>query len=201
MQYALQGSLFGSLEPSVDGSFRGLTRVALDDEAWVDVVPGWLTGADELFSRLLDVVPWAGRRVHMYDKVLDQPRLDASIARDVRPPVVEEMRAQLSARYGVEFTSVRANLYRDGNDSVAWHGDRVARERPLAFVGIVSLGARRRFLLRPNGGRRSVRLDPGPGDLLVMGGACQRTWQHSVPKTSSTEPRISVTFRHAYDDV
>jgi alkylated DNA repair dioxygenase AlkB len=109
------------------------------------------------------------------------------------------MRVALSERYEVEFTSVRANLYRDGRDSVAWHGDRVARDLPNAFVAIVSLGGRRRFLLRPKGGGRSVRFDPGPGDLLVMGGSCQRDWQHTVPKVAAAQPRISLTFRHAYE--
>jgi alkylated DNA repair dioxygenase AlkB len=108
------------------------------------------------------------------------------------------MRTALSGRYGIAFTGVGANLYRDGRDSVAWHGDRVARDLQEALVAIVSLGGRRRFLLRPKGGGRSVRYDPGPGDLLVMGGSCQRTWQHSVPKAAHAEPRISITFRHAY---
>ena len=175
------------------------SRVGLDDEAWVDLVPAWVTGADRLFDDLLARVRWEGRRVHMYDKVLDQPRLNGSLDDGDRPDVVEQMRGLLSDRYEVDFTSVRANLYRDGRDSVAWHGDRVARELPTAVVAIVSLGARRRFLLRPKNGGASVKLDPAPGDLLVMGGSCQRTWQHCVPKVAQAEPRISVTFRHAYD--
>ncbi len=199
MHYRLQGTLLGRLDPSVDPSFGGLVRTHLDDDAWVDHVPGWVAGADGLFDDLLAELRWEGRRVHMYDKVVDEPRLHASLDEDDRPDVVEQARTLLSARYGVEFTSVRANLYRDGRDSVAWHGDRVARELPDAHVGIVSLGGRRRFLLRPKGGGRSVRFDPGPGDLLVMGGACQRTWQHSVPKVAQAEPRLSVTFRHAYE--
>jgi alkylated DNA repair dioxygenase AlkB len=135
----------------------------------------------------------------MYDKVLDEPRLHGAIDPEVRPAVVERARVLLSDRYGVDFTSVRANLYRDGRDSVAWHGDRVARDLPNAYVATVSLGARRRFLLRPTGGGRSVRFEPGPGDLLVMGGTCQRDWQHTVPKVAHAEPRISLTFRHAYE--
>jgi alkylated DNA repair dioxygenase AlkB len=109
------------------------------------------------------------------------------------------MRAALSDRYGVRFTGVGLNLYRDGRDSVAWHGDRVARELPDAVVAIVSLGGPRRFLLRPKGGGHSVRFDLCSGDLLVMGGSCQRTWQHSVPKSARADPRMSVTFRHAYE--
>jgi alkylated DNA repair dioxygenase AlkB len=108
------------------------------------------------------------------------------------------MAAALSERYGVEFTQVGANLYRDGADSVAWHGDRVARELPEAVVALVSLGAPRPFRLRPTGGGASVGYVPGPGDLLVMGGSCQRTWQHAVPKMRVAAPRMSVQFRHAY---
>jgi alkylated DNA repair dioxygenase AlkB len=198
VHFSLQGTLRGGLEPSVDSAFTGLQRTDLDDAAWVDHAPGWVAGADVLFDDLLDHVDWHGRRVHMYDKVLDEPRLHGSLDDDVRPEVVDHMRSLLSGRYGVEFTSVRANLYRDGRDSVAWHGDRVARELPEAYVATVSLGGQRRFLLRPKGGGRSVRFDPGPGDLLVMGGACQRTWEHTVPKTAHAEPRMSLTFRHAY---
>jgi alkylated DNA repair dioxygenase AlkB len=113
--------------------------------------------------------------------------------------VIDDMAKLLSAHYGVDFTSVGVNLYRDGRDSVAWHGDRVARDSPDdTCIAIVSLGGRRRFLLRPKGGGASVRFELDSGDLLVMGGSCQRTWQHSVPKVARAEARMSVTFRHVY---
>jgi alkylated DNA repair dioxygenase AlkB len=198
VHFSLQGTLQGSLEPAVDASFSGAERTNLDDAAWVDNIRGWVAGADVLFDDLVEQLHWEGHRVHMYDKVLDEPRLRGNLDDGVRPEIVERMRALLSARYGVDFTSVRANLYRDGNDSVAWHGDRVARDLPEACVAIVSLGGQRRFLLRPKGGGRSARFDPAPGDLLVMGGACQRTWEHTVPKVAHAEPRMSLTFRHAY---
>ena len=105
----------------------------------------------------------------------------------------------LSERYGVDFTQVGANLYRDGQDSVAWHGDRVARDLPEATVAIVSLGAPRPFKLLPKGGGRATAFRPDRGDLLVLGGSCQRTWDHAVPKVRSAGPRMSVQFRHAYD--
>jgi alkylated DNA repair dioxygenase AlkB len=199
VQYSIQATLLGRVEPTVDVSFAGLTRTSLDDEAWVEHIAEWVTGADGLFEQLLEQIKWEGRRVHMYDKVLDEPRLHGNIPAEGRTEVVEQIRTALSERYGVDFTSVRANLYRDGRDSVAWHGDRVARDLPNAYVAIVSLGARRRFLVRPKGGGRSVRFDPGPGDLLVMGGTCQRDWQHTVPKVAAAQPRISLTFRHAYE--
>jgi hypothetical protein len=137
----------------------------------------------------------------MYDKVVPEPRLSAWWGATQAPaswPAPAPMVADaLSRRYGTRFDSFGANLYRDGHDSVAWHGDRVYRQQPRALVGIVTLGATRRFLLRPKGGGPSVRLDPAAGDLIVMGGTCQRDWQHSVPKSASASgPRLSLTFRH-----
>jgi alkylated DNA repair dioxygenase AlkB len=198
MALAWQAGLFGGGPTAPDPDLAGLARTDLEPDAWVDHVPGWLAGADELFAEAVARAPWEGRSVVMYDRRVDQPRLTAH-GWDGAPPVVEEMRRLLSARYGVEFCSIGWNLYRDGADSVAWHGDRVARRLPSATVGSVSLGDRRRFLLRPRGGGRSVRVDLASGDLLVMGGSCQRTWQHSIPKVTSSGPRISVTFRHAYE--
>ena len=67
------------------------------------------------------------------------------------------------------------------------------------MVAIVSVGGPRAFLLRPRGGGLVLRHDLGHGDLIVMGGSCQRTWEHAVPKTAraapSTGPRISIQFR------
>jgi hypothetical protein len=198
---AWQASLLGSVELSVDAAFSSARRRPLGDgDAWIDHVPGWVTGADELFAELADRVEWQSPVVRMYDRLVDTPRLHGRVGRGIRPPIVEQMRELLSARYAIEFMSIGANLYRDGRDSVAWHGDRVARELPEACIAIVSLGGTRRFLLRPKGGGRSVRLDLMSGDLLVMGGSCQRTWQHSVPKAAHAEPRMSITFRHKYDD-
>jgi alkylated DNA repair dioxygenase AlkB len=64
------------------------------------------------------------------------------------------------------------------------------------MVAIVSLGAPRALLLRPRGGGTALRRNLGHGDLLVMGGNCQRTWEHAVPKAAAAAgPRISVQFR------
>lgn len=192
-----QPSLLGATtSPAIDAEFSSRSRIQLDSTAWIDVVPGWVSGADALFEEVLERASWAGQRVHMYDRVVDQPRLTALW--DDPPAVVDEMRRVLSGRYGVEFTSVGFNLYRDGRDSVAWHGDRVARELPEATVALVSLGGKRKFQLRPKGGGRSTTLWPVSGDLLVMGGSCQRTCDHAVPKMAVAEPRISIQFRHAY---
>ena len=194
-----QASLFGGSSPSVDPSFAAVRRVALDPagESWVDHVPAWVTAPDALFATLLAEAPWEGSTRWMYDRRVEEPRLRAKGWRG-HPVVVTSMARSLSERYGEDFSSTGFNLYRTGQDSVAWHGDRVARDLPSALVAVVSLGGDRRFLLRPKGGGRSQRFDLRSGDLFVMGGACQRLWDHSVPKTSSAEPRISITFRHAY---
>jgi alkylated DNA repair dioxygenase AlkB len=199
---AWQPSLLDGGEPAFDGSFAALRRTMLADGAWVDHAPGWVTGADTLFAELLDVVAWRHRSRKMYDRVVAEPRLTARwvLDEDELPlPLLDAMARELSARYDVAFTSVGANLYRDGADSVAWHGDRVARDLPEATIALVSLGATRAFKLRPKGGGRSVTFRPGGGDLLVMGGSCQRTWDHAVPKVRSAGPRISLQFRHAYE--
>jgi alkylated DNA repair dioxygenase AlkB len=197
---AWQPSLFDGGAVGFDGSFGGVERRELTEGAWVDHLPGWCHGSDELFARLLAETPWQGRTVPMYDRMVVEPRLTHRwVLPDTPPPdELQAMARVLSQRYGVAFTQVGVNLYRNGADSVAWHGDRVARELPEAVVALVSLGATRPFRLRPTGGGPSVLYRPGPGDLLVMGGSCQRTWQHSVPKSRDVGPRISVQFRHAY---
>jgi len=197
---AFQGTLLGSEAPRVDGGFGGASRLELAGGAWVDHVPGWVAGADELFATIVDLVAWQSPMVRMWDKQVQTPRLSGALAEGVRPVIVEEMRSALSLQYDQAFLSVGANLYRDGRDSVAWHGDRIARTLPEAVIAIVSLGGVRRFLLRPAGGGRSVPFDLASGDLLVMGGSCQRTWQHCVPKVARAEPRLSLTFRHEYLD-
>jgi alkylated DNA repair dioxygenase AlkB len=195
---AWQASLFAGDQPRFDPSFDAVERTYLDPTAWLDVVPGWLTGADALFDRILRSAPWAEHEMWMYERKVVQPRLTARGWEDP-PPIVEDMRAVLSARYDVDFSSVGFNLYRDGRDSVAWHGDRVARELPEAIVGLVTLGGRRKFQLRPKGGGPSRTLWPVSGDLMVMGGSCQTTMDHCVPKMRAAEPRISIQFRHAYE--
>lgn len=184
-----------------DPTVAGVDRRVLADGAWVDHLPGWVRGADALFNQLLHAVDWAEHSRWMYDRRVTEPRLTARyhLGEDEVPlPVLAELAAALSEHYGVTFTQVGANLYRDGADSVAWHGDRVARELPEATVALVSLGEPRPFKLRPKGGGPSVRYLPGRGDLLVMGGSCQRTWDHAVPKVRRAGPRMSVQFRHAY---
>jgi alkylated DNA repair dioxygenase AlkB len=204
---AWQTSLLDSAaETELDPSFSGLTRIGLDATSWVDYAPGWLGGSDELFAELLGRIEWSQRSRHMYDARVAEPRLTASWRADtgtvLRPPILERMREALSDRYEVELDSVGLNLYRDGRDSVAWHRDRIAKEIVEPIVAIVSVGEPRRFLLRPcegEGRRRARTFLLGRGDLLVTGGACQREWEHCVPKVAVSGPRISITFRHGMD--
>jgi alkylated DNA repair dioxygenase AlkB len=150
---------------------------------------------------LVGSLPWAQRERRMYDGVVAEPRLtawwDLKGDRTGIPAVLLAVRDVLADRYAVDFDSVGCNLYRDGRDSVAWHGDTVRKTMAEPVVGIVSLGEPRPLLLRPTGGGRSHRYVLGAGDLFVMGGTCQHTWQHSVPKVRSAGPRLSVTFRHS----
>jgi alkylated DNA repair dioxygenase AlkB len=199
---AWQTSLLGAAAPSIDAGFRNAKRVQLDDDSWVDVVPGWLTGADDVFAALVREAPWSQRDRVMWGNKVPEPRLTSgwseakikSVA-----PVLIEARAALTRHYDVDFNAGWLNLYRDGRDSVAWHRDKIPRANPYPWVGILSLGSRRRFLVRPYGGGPSIRFDPGPGDLLVTGGLMQRQWEHTVPKVAQAGPRISVTFRHMMD--
>jgi alkylated DNA repair dioxygenase AlkB len=200
---AWQPSLLDIAEPGFDPGFAGLERRDLGSGAWLETVPGWVHGADTLFETLLAAAPWAEHERHMYDRKVLEPRLTTRQWSDP-PEVIRAMAATLGDRYGEDLSVVSANLYRDGRDSVAWHGDRVGRRRDHTVVAIVSLGAARRFLLRPaapaeTGRRSSLRLEPAPGDLLVLGGTVQRTWQHTVPKTTRpVGPRVSVMFRESY---
>jgi len=193
-----QASLFGSTGLAVQESFVSLDRRQLSNGAWVDYAPGWLQGDETLFWLIAERAEWVSPMVRMYDRVVQTPRLNAPVDISWHPilPVLVEV---LSERYDVQLDRVSAGLYRDGNDGVAWHGDRIARDLPSATVATVSLAGPRRFLLRPRGGGRSVAYSLGHGDLIVMGGSCQRTWEHTVPKAAAAEPRIALMFRHAYD--
>jgi alkylated DNA repair dioxygenase AlkB len=204
MNGSLQGSLLDLTSRPGPGSLEEIRRTELADRAWVDVLPSWLAGADELFSRLLDAVPWRAERRKMYDRVVDVPRLLCfySEHQPLPDPMLTQAREALNQHYAAElgegFVTAGLCLYRDGRDSVAWHGDTIGRGSSQdTMVAILSLGNPRPLLLRPlGGGGPTLRYDIGHGDLLVMGGSCQRTWQHAIPKSARpTGPRISVQFR------
>jgi alkylated DNA repair dioxygenase AlkB len=207
MGVQVQESLLDVCEEPALGPLGGsVRRTRLARGAWVDLRPGWLTGSGAVFERLSEgagIVPWRAEKRQMYDKVVTVPRLLCFYGEDapLPDPVLTAAREALNAHYGPElgepFRTAGLCLYRDGRDSVAWHGDTIGRGRcEDTMVAILSLGAARPLLLRPRGGGTSRRFEVGHGDLLVMGGSCQRTWEHAVPKTSQpVGPRISVQFR------
>ena len=199
-----QRALFGAKEPSFDRSFAHLERVWLDPECWIDHAAAWVTGADALFDAVCAAREWRQRTRRLWDADRLEPRLTSVWRKAADPPLrpvlLEEMRRVLSEHYGVSFDSVGFNLYRNGRDSVAWHADKIRREIATPIVALVSLGASRRFLLRPRAGPTARRFVLGDGDLLVTGGRTQRTWQHCVPKVAHAGPRISLAFRHGMSD-
>ncbi|MET7879593.1 alpha-ketoglutarate-dependent dioxygenase AlkB [Micromonospora profundi] len=180
-----------------------IRRRQLSRGAWVDHLPGWVRGSDAVLDTLLTEVPWRAERRTMYDSEVDVPRLLSWYAAD-RPlphPVLTAARAALTRYYAPElgepFVTAGMCLYRSGRDSVAWHGDTIGRSAHSdTIVAIVSFGSPRPLLLRPRGGGDSMRFPVGHGDLIVMGGSCQRTWEHAIPKTTRpVGPRVSVQFR------
>jgi alkylated DNA repair dioxygenase AlkB len=205
-----QSSLFDQAEGLAGAPVLGPLRprrTVLTSGAWIDTCPGWLHGSDALFERLVRDVPWRAERRQMYERVVDVPRLLAFYAEGDRlpHPVLDQLKAALDEHYGPElgepFTTAGLCLYRDGRDSVAWHGDRIGRSSTEdTMVAIVSIGSPRTLMLRPKPGlgdsSGTLRHELGHGDLLVMGGSCQRTWEHAIPKTvRPVGPRISIQFR------
>ncbi|MES9536341.1 alpha-ketoglutarate-dependent dioxygenase AlkB [Actinomadura sp. NPDC000600] len=198
-----QASLLDGTDESGPRPLSAARRTELERGAWVDVLPGWIPNADALFERLLTSVPWRAERRRMYDKVVDVPRLLAFYDEDAElpDPVLDEAKAALDEHYAEElgepFRTAGLCLYRDGRDSVAWHGDTIGRGATHdTMVAILSVGTPRSLLLRPRGGGAAIRRDLGHGDLIVMGGSCQRTWEHAIPKSARVKgPRISVQFR------
>jgi alkylated DNA repair dioxygenase AlkB len=190
-------------EPALGALGASVRQTTLARGAWVDLRPGWVSGSGAVFSRLLETVPWRAEKRQMYDRVVDVPRLlwfygeGAALPDPMLTAALRALNAHYGAELGEPFRTAGLCLYRDGRDSVAWHGDRTGRgSREDTMVAILSLGAPRAFVLRPRGGGASVRYEIGHGDLLVMGGSCQRTWEHAVPKTAqAVGPRISVQFR------
>jgi len=198
---ARQLALLGHEEPAFDPTFAKIERTPLARGAFVDYAPGWISGHAALLEHLMSTTAWRSAEEQMYDRVVAVPRLLALLPQDgPGHPLLEEVRAALSRRYREELTRTTLALYRDGQDSVAWHGDRVARRMAEALVATVSLGGPRRFLLRPYGGGASLAWSLGLGDLLVMGGSCQRTWQHAIPKLARAQPRIAVMFRPSWTE-
>jgi alkylated DNA repair dioxygenase AlkB len=207
MEVALQESLLDLGDDAVPGALRP-ERVPLSRGAWLDVQRGWLSGSAALFSRLAADVPWRAERRRMYDRTVDVPRLlcfygeDAALPHPALDACRDALNVHYAAELGEEFVTAGLCFYRDGRDSVAWHGDRIGRGAAQdTMVAIVSLGEARPLLLRPAPPASAadgpgLRYSLGHGDLIVMGGSCQRTWEHAIPKSARTAgPRISIQFR------
>ena len=169
-------------------------REALDATSWIDLARGWLAGGDRVYEQMVELLPWRHRSRPMYGEMVPEPRLTAPVPVD-RFPIVVDVADALSARYAQPLRQSWANWYRDGDDAVAWHGDRIGRTQVNPLVAIVSLGGPRHFGIRPKGGGASRRLVLHSGDLLVMGGAMQHAWEHCVPRQRHAAGRISLTFR------
>ena len=205
MSVSVQESLLdfgGDGDKAAPGAVRP-ERVPLAHGAWIDVQRGWLAGSAGLFERLAATVPWRAERRRMYDRTVDVPRLLCFYDEHapLPDPALGACRKALTGHYadelGEPFVTAGLCFYRDGRDSVAWHGDRIGRgSTEDTMVAILSLGEARPLLLRPAGGGPTLRYNLGHGDLFVMGGSCQRTWEHAVPKSARpTGPRVSVQFR------
>ena len=186
----------------LDAGLAGRRRLTLGRGAWIDVVRSWLPEPDAVLSALVERVPWRQEQREMYDRVVAVPRLVHTYGAGEALPhrALTEAREALSRHYagelGEPFVTAGCCYYRDGRDSVAWHGDTIGRgARHDTMVAIVSVGDPRRLALRPRGGGAGRSVEMGHGDLLVMGGSCQRTWEHAVPKVAHAGPRISVQFR------
>jgi alkylated DNA repair dioxygenase AlkB len=205
MSLDYQSSLFDDIAapPELAPLSSTVERTELGAGAWVDLRPGWVSNSDALFERLALDVPWRADRREMYDRVVEVPRLVSHFGAGSRypDPLLTTAQAALNEHYGRPagqvFETAGLCFYRTGDDSVAWHGDRVGRTIDRdTMVAIVSVGAARTLSVRPKGGGATLKFPVGHGDLIVMGGSCQRTHEHAVLKTkSAVGPRISVQFR------
>src|SRR5215469_3445627 len=174
----------GRLRVAIDETFATAVRIQLDDTSWVDYVQGWLTGDGELMEALMAQASWEQRSRWMYTRMVIEPRLTAEypVIADAPQPVLHYLTEVLSAHYGQSYARLWMNWYRDNNDGTGWHADRPANLLNEATIPVLSLGATRRFLIRPEGGGPSTTIVAHGGDLVVMGGRCQKDYQHSVPK-------------------
>lgn len=184
-----------------------IERIHLDETSWVDVGRGWLAGADELYEALHDGVAWRTSRLFRYDHWVEERRLGASwrSGTPLPHPALAEAHRTLQHRYRATFNGFSMLHYRDGRDGQAFHRDTDLRWLDETVIAVLTLGARRPWLLRPRTSRHDLGeargavcdLAPGPGDLVVMGGRCQADWEHSVAYQPGRHlaPRISIQWR------
>jgi alkylated DNA repair dioxygenase AlkB len=190
-------TLTGGLRVAVDETFASAVRIQLDATSWVDYVEGWLSGGDELMDMLTEQAGWEQRSRWMYTRMVTEPRLTAEypVIADAPQPVLRYLAGALSAHYRRTYTRLWMNWYRDNEDGTGWHADRPANQLDETVIPVLSLGATRRFLIRPDGGGPSKSITVRGGDLVVMGGRCQKDYQHSVPKQKQPAgARLSLNF-------
>ena len=201
-EVGLQGSLFDGGEPAVDHGFAGLRRIALDERSWVDHAPGWLRGSDELFALLHRTGRFSQRTVQVWDRTVPEPRLTAGWSTEVAgDDVPAPLRELATACPGTTTSpSTGSGSTSTATGGTAWPGTATGTGTPIA----TRWSPRSRSA--PGGGSGSGRsaagrpssCDPGHGDLVVMGGACQHEWEHTVPKEAAPAgPRMSITLRHS----
>lgn len=172
------------------------TEHHLDDDSSVILARGFVSGHHRLLSDLRPLDGWQQRRRWMYNRLVDEPRLTNEYrCLTTAPPILVDIATVLSQYCATVYDGIWMNWYRDHHDSTGWHADRPANTPARALVPVVSLGATRRFLIRPAGGGPSTAFIPGGGDLLIMRGRCQRDWQHCVPKQRTPAgARMSLNF-------
>lgn len=198
-----QSSFLQEDAPHATCDFTQTRRVLLDRTSWIEHIPNWLGQPEALFGELMETAPWLQRDRWMYTRTVIEPRLTADFPDVDQVPLdrLKEIAEALSDHYRVRYRSLWVNLYRDQQDSTAWHGDNIGRVQAECIVPVLTLGASRRFLIRPTAGGQAFTFRPVSGDLIVMGGRAQRDWRHAVPKESTPSgPRISINFapeRHA----
>lgn len=178
------------------------------------IVRNWYTTHESLYQKLNDELDWSETFVKVNGKVYSSPRRvhfmgdvdvnDAEVrthtyssySHELKPwhPRVKRIRDRIENDIGIRYDSSLLNKYRDGNDYIAYHGDREANG-PLKSVATVSLGDTRRFYLKSNSTGKVIKTELNAGDLAVMTGDLQRTHKHTVPKQVGVGPRISITFR------
>jgi alkylated DNA repair dioxygenase AlkB len=187
-------------------SDRGITvghvqvdRIQLDDTSWVDVARGFLPDAAVAFDELLAQVPWRRGSIYTYDHARAQNYSAGAVRSAAAHPALLVTHKALRAHYGHELTGPTLVHYRDGREAMGVHRDTDMRWLDDTLIGILTLGARRPFVLRHTGSRDGdpvIDVSPGGGDLLVMGGRAQADWLHGVPMAPSvTGPRISAQWR------
>jgi len=175
----------------------------------IDYLPGWVGDADRLFARLRDEISWEQHEITLFGRTVPTPRLTAwmgdvayrysGIVNEPKPwpAALATLRDRLQDELGVPFNSCLANLYRDGTDSMGYHSDDEPELGPEPTIASVSLGARRRFVLRHRASRERWAWELGAGDLLVMRHESQRDYAHAIPKTTrAIGPRMNLTFRN-----